>query len=179
MLLYHFTSLGHLPLILAHGGLEKGDVMIGEDGERTVNATWLSTSPDPDRQGLGPDEPIEMPSNLRQLGLPDRLETIDKRTVRIGVMIPTTDRRLRQWIRYAQGRVGQRMIDLEIKFAGGRAIAEEWFVYLGLIPASRFLRIEIMDERGEYRAATPEQIAEIEPHEVGWSFGVSNGATEH
>lgn len=34
MLLYHFTSLGHLPLILAHGGLEKGDVMIGEDGER-------------------------------------------------------------------------------------------------------------------------------------------------
>lgn len=180
MRLFHFTSLGHLPLIQEWGGLEKGDVMVGENGERSLNATWFSTDPNPARSAMGDGTQfVLVPKELRPDGMPALRPTVDKRAARITVVIPTTDRNLRRWLPYAQGRLGQRLIDFHVGRAGGRRHVEDWYIYTGLVPASRFQAVELRGEDGVYRAATRVQLDAIKPHVTGWSYAVEPADPEH
>ena len=173
MIFYHFTSLGHLPLILASGALNKSGIMLGEHGHQSLNAPWLTLNPDPAREyGLGFGQMVKLPPDVsKELGK-GWTESVDKRTARITVKVPSTDRRLKHWIKWIQGRLGQEMLDWYIETGGGKAQAENWYVFLGPIPRSEFMRIEVRGERNEWIEATNEIIACIRPHTTGATFGV-------
>ncbi|NNM74206.1 hypothetical protein [Enterovirga aerilata] len=180
MRLFHFTSEGHLPHIIASGGLCKGDVIVGQRGEKTLTATWLSLDPDPDHQGLGDGTAtLIATAEMIALGMPATMGTVDKRAVRITVVIPSTDRRLRRWLPFARGGVGEQIIDFEKRHAGNPRFVEDWFFYRGVIPVERFASIEIRAGDGPYEIATPERIAAIEPHEIEWTGGVPEADWEH
>ena len=61
MILYHFTTVGNLGMIRAHG-LKRGGVELSHDPQDYVNAISLTTSPLPVGLGLdlGPDELTEV-----------------------------------------------------------------------------------------------------------------------
>ena len=61
MILYHFTTVGNLGMIRAHG-LKRGGVELSHDPQDCVNAISLTTSPLPVRLGLdlGHDELTEV-----------------------------------------------------------------------------------------------------------------------
>lgn len=167
MKLYHFSSLGHLPLIINSGGLFNGDVMAGKDGRESVKATWLSTSPIKERQGMNDTGPIALPASLQAQGLPPETTPVDKLAVRITTVIPTTDRHLRHWWTWAQGRVDPKIIDLEVEFAGSHKIAKEWYFYTKLIPLERLL-IELRRDNGDFSLASEDELSRIQPHQTRW-----------
>jgi len=180
VILYHFTSLGHVPLILQHGGLEKGGVMVGENGEQNLNATWLTTDSSPEHEyGLGFGQLTFLPEQYREKGDKPWTECVDKRAVRISVKIPSHDRKLKHWIMWIQGRLGKAMLDWYIEDGGGRQRAEKWYIYQGLIPCSSFLKIEIRGNRNEWVEATEEQLDSIRPHETKRSYYVEPAPAEH
>ena len=61
MILYHFSAIGNLGMIRAHG-LTRGRVELSHDPQDYVNAISLTTSPLPVGVGLdlGPDELTEV-----------------------------------------------------------------------------------------------------------------------
>ncbi len=183
MILYHFTSFGHLPLILTHGGLEKGDVPVGIHGEQSLNATWLTTDPNPHNgHGLATGGLAEIPTEIAEATGGGRWRlTVDKRVVRISLRIPSNDRKLKHWILWTQGRLGEKMLEIYTGFGGSKAAVDSWYIYNGLIPRSAFTRIDLMrdDERGVFMEATEEQISCLEPHTTGASFGVRPAPYEH
>lgn len=173
MIFYHFTSLGHLPLILADGALNKGGIMLGEHGHQSLNAPWLTLNPDPEREyGLAFGQMIKLPPDVSKVLGKSWTPSVDKRTARITVKIPSMDRNLKHWIKWIQGRLGQEMLDWYIESGGGKAQAENWYVYLGTIPRSAFTRIEVRGMRNEWIEATDEMLACIPPHTTGHTFGV-------
>lgn len=88
MRLYHYTSLGHLPLILA-SALSRGDVPVGARGEGAETGVWFTTDPEPGGHGLAGGEmvTVHLPGEA-----PRQVRTVDKRAVRITVVIPSSDR---------------------------------------------------------------------------------------
>ncbi|KQO89683.1 hypothetical protein ASF36_22705 [Methylobacterium sp. Leaf90] len=145
MRLYHFTSLGHLPVILATGGLWRGEVPVG-DGKESVRATWFTT--DPDGAGHGLDG-----------------SSSDKREVRIVVVFPRGDRRPVLWLKFARKFLDADRIDTLVAKGGGKRKAETWYVCPEQIPREEFRAIEVRGPDGQYAPATPEQIAAAVAHE--------------
>ncbi|MEE7493368.1 hypothetical protein [Methylobacterium oryzae] len=162
-------------MILEHGGLQKGDVIIGEQGEQTLTATWLTTDPDPTRcRGVTTGGLAVLPAELAARSSGSRWrETINKRVVRITVKIPSTDRELKHWVVWAKGRVGQALYDFEIEFSGGKVNVANYYFYRPLIPKDDFVSIELFHEGdGKFHRATDEQLAALRAHEIGqvWSM---------
>jgi hypothetical protein len=145
MRLYHFTSLGHLPVILATGGLWRGEVPVG-DGSRSLRGTWFTSDPDPRGHGLDGS-------------------SADKREVRIAVVFPRSDRTVSHWLKFARGRLAPDCIEEMVRTGGGKRKAETWYVYPTQIPPDQFRAVEFRREGGGYSPATPEEIAAAVPHE--------------
>lgn len=146
MRLYHFTSLGHLPVILATGGLWRGEVPIG-DGERSLRGTWFTSDPDPHGHGLDGS-------------------SADKREVRIVVVFPRNDRGVTHWLTFARKhRVNPGIVEEMTQTGGGKRKAETWYSYPEIIPVEDFRAIELRRQDGSYSPATPEEIAAAVAHE--------------
>lgn len=146
MRLYHFTSLGHLPVILATGGLWRGEIPVG-DGEHSLRGTWFTTDPDPRGHGLDGS-------------------SADKREVRIVVVTARNDRWVEHWLTFARKkRVHPDVVEEMTRTGGGKRKAETWYVYPQLIPVSDFRAIELRREGGGYSPATAEEITAAVPHE--------------
>lgn len=145
MRLYHFTSLGHLPVILATGGLWRGELPFG-DGSNSFRATWLTSDPDPGGHGLDGS-------------------AVDKREVRITVVFPRGDRRAVPWLKGAHKTLHPDCIAQLVATGGGKRKAETWYVCPDQIPPEQFRAIEIRGPDGRYAPATPEQIAGAVAHE--------------
>ncbi|MCJ2015530.1 hypothetical protein [Methylobacterium sp. J-076] len=146
MRLYHFTSLGHLPVILATGGLWRGEVPL-LDGSRITRANWLTSDPDPGGHGLDGSE-------------------VDKRAVRIEMEFGP--REAYPWLRFASTRAGYlepQLVEELVRTGGGQRKARSWYVYPRQIPPSRFLAIKFRRENGGYSPATPSEIEALVPHE--------------
>lgn len=162
MRLYHYTSLGHLPLILA-SSLARGDVPVGPRGEGSERGVWFTTDPEPSGHGLADGEmvTVHLPGEA-----PRQVPTVDKRAVRITVVIPSSDRRLQRWLPWTRKRLGADAVERLVVAGGGNRKAETWFVYLGQVEPARFAAVEIRRPDGTFSPATAEAIAAIEPHDI-------------
>ncbi|WP_289015250.1 hypothetical protein [uncultured Methylobacterium sp.] len=145
MRLYHFTSLGHLPVILATGGLWRGEVPIG-DGTESLRGTWFTSDPDGAEHGLDGSG-------------------VDKRAVRIVVVFPRGDRRVEPWLKLARKITAPEYIATLVASGGGKRKAETWYVCPAQIPPEQFRLIELRGSDGRYAPATPEQIAALVAHD--------------
>lgn len=147
MRLYHFTSLGHLPVILATGGLWRGEVPVG-DGTQSLRATWLTTDPDCRWHGLTGS-------------------SANKREVRLCVGMVSSTPGLTHWLSFAQtdeGYLEPKLVRRLVKTGGGHVKANTWFIYPEQIPPEAF-EIEISQGNGVYAPITPEQLAAAKAHE--------------
>ena len=148
MRLYHFTSLGHLPVILATGGLWRGEVPI-KDGIQSLRGTWLTTDPDPKGHGLTGS-------------------SANKREVRIAVDIDDASPDLHHWLSFTNTRGGYlkpHLVRRLVRTGGGHVKADTWYVYSVQVPPEAFAAIELSQGNGVYVPATPEQIAAAKAHQ--------------
>jgi hypothetical protein len=145
MILYHFTAREYLDEI-SEQGLTRGDVPLTDC--TGVNAVWLTTDKNPAGHGLG--EAREMTNAERAAfrqweGVmpPEGTRWLNKRAVRITVLIPTSDRKLRYWPQWGRKRLSSR--DYEgLKVTGGGK-AKTWWLYFGVIRPTCFREIELLD----------------------------------
>lgn len=145
MRLYHFTSLGHLPVILATGGLWRGEVPVG-DGSQSLRGTWFTSDPDPQGHGLDGS-------------------SVDKREVRITVVFQRNDRGLAHWLKFARVRLSLHCIEEMMQTGGGKRKAETWYIHPSQIPPAQFRAIELRREGGGYSPASPGEIAAAIAHD--------------
>lgn len=168
MLFYHFTSPGHVGHILESGGLRKGSVWVGSYPSIPFEAAFLTTSPDPDRSGVSDGTPIAVPQNLRKGGGASVIETIDKRRVRMSLRIASSDRRLRNYLSFAKGRVDPAQLASEVRHTpGGMEAMRAWFFFRGTIPLDRVVRWELMDEHDDFHEMGMEEVRALVPHVFG------------
>jgi hypothetical protein len=163
MILYHFTSAHHLSMILATG-LSEGDVPLlpGEPGYRCV---WFTTDPSPADHGLSSGEKVLIPEAERRLierqtGRPAPYEatTLDKRAVRIEVVIPSSDKKLFHWLLWSAKRTDAALRKALITTGGGKAKARTWYIYNGIVARERFRAVCIRNNAGEFIAADIDQL---------------------
>lgn len=167
MKLYHFTSTGHIGHILDAGELSKGTLFQGPDARTPANMLFLSSNPDPDRSGVDDGSSVMIPPHQRSPGGPDKLESVDKRRVRMTVTIPCHDRALKNYWTYAKGRVAQWYLDYEVaRTTGGLASVRAWHVYRSIIPIERVQRFELMGEQDDYREVDIGTLMALERHEI-------------
>ena len=168
MILYHFTSPGHVGHILGSGGLRKGSVWVGSHPSIPFEAAYLTTSPDPDRSGVSDGTPIVLPEYMRRGGGEAIIETIDKRRVRMTLRISSGDRRLRNYVTFAKGRVDPAQLASEARQTpGGIETMRAWYFFRGTIPLDRVVRWELMDEHDDFHEVDIETVRALEPHLIG------------
>ena len=68
----------------------------------------------------------------------------EKRAVRITVMIPSGDRRLRQWPSWGRNRLARDWYETMDRAGGGKS--KTWWLYFGVIPPGRFKAVEFLDQ---------------------------------
>jgi hypothetical protein len=117
MILYHFTSLNHLPKICKSGFLKIGDIPLkqtskyGEDG----HGVWLTT---------------RLSANPEQHGLKNPL--VDKTMVRFKIDIDESSPQLFKWSDYAKiNKVNREWYKTLDKT--GRGLSHTWWLYIGVI----------------------------------------------
>lgn len=128
MILYHFTSLYHLPKIEADGVI------------RPTESNFSRTTPN-----AGP--PVVWLTDLPDMGdVSHGLEgsLYDKKQVRIAVNVPAI-----RWLDWppALSKMPGDVRDSLIHWGGGMEAAVHWFVLPGRIPASRWGDIHIFPDR--------------------------------
>lgn len=150
MKLYHFTAIELLPNILA-SGLSRGDV---PTGVRTgTNAVWLTTDPDPSGHGLSGGKVLSASDRwaYEQVSgrpLPDvEIRELNKRAIRITVMIASVNRKLVHWPKWAKSRVEPKFYSVLNETGGNKA--NSWYLFFGEIPAAKFRAVEQMDGRAD------------------------------
>lgn len=155
MIFYHFTSKHHLPGIAADG-LSRGDVPITRDGPGAVGV-WLTTDSTPTGHGLPGGEDIVhlTPEQRVRLGVSadEVIRSVNKQAVRFKIKLPSSDRRLSHWPRWARKRLAPDWYATLTGASGHRS--ETWWIFWGVIPPSELL--DPMDlERGEPLAGWPD-----------------------
>jgi hypothetical protein len=141
VILYHFTTVGNLGMIRAHG-LTRGRVELSHDPQDYVNAISLTTSPLPVGLGLdlGPDELTEV-DRIRifeRTGIlpAEGARFADSQAVRITVELERDDPALIRWRDFRTRIMPSRRVELERGCKPGT-----WWVYLGVIPPEAFTAI--------------------------------------
>lgn len=145
MILYHFTSLKHLPKICKSGFLKIGDIPLkqtskyGEDG----HGVWLTTtsSASPEQHGL--KNPL-----------------VDKTMVRFKIKIEENSPQLFKWSDYANiNKVKPKWYKILDGVGGG--LSHTWWLYIGSIDI-RSTQVEIsIKENGAYIPKTTEEIFSV------------------
>lgn len=166
MILYHFTALELLPAI-SRGGLSRGDVPLSPtEGEQAV---WFTTDSDGSGHGLSDARPMtdqEAAVGRALAGISSASTRapayLDKRRVRIRVVIPSRDRKLVAWMPFARKRLERSWMNILHKVAGGAGKAETWWLYRGVVPPSKFTEVLIRREDGAYTPVTAADHAEAE-----------------
>jgi len=145
MIFYHFTSRQHLHGI-AQTGLSRGDVPVTPNGPGLI-AVWLTTDAKPKGHGLPDGEsPVQLTPEMRiQFGIPAdaTVLSVNKQAVRFKLKIPSTDRRLTHWPRWARKRLAPEWYD-ELRRAGGER-SETWWLYWGTIAPTELLEATDME----------------------------------
>lgn len=149
MILYHFTALQLLDQIKVEG-LSKGEVPL--TANRTINAVWFTTDSNSEGHGLSDSGPIpkEWIQTLKAKGLlsadapNEGLRFIDKRAVRIKVVIPSTDRDLKRWVPWGRKHLERQWFDTLSDTGGGNQKARSWYLCFRTITPAEFTAIDIL-----------------------------------
>lgn len=136
MILYHYTSVFHLPGIIASQAIAKGDVPISED--KGFQAPWLTTNGDRSK--------IVIPSNVCKTG------------ARITVALPETDQSLIKWTDVIQRwKISPAYAEILNK-TGGKD-ADSWYIYWGFIRREKWVEIAILGTDDKYHPVSAEALA--------------------
>ena len=146
MLLYHFTAAEYLEQIKVEG-LTRGEVSTSPT--ETINAVWLTSNSNPTGHGLTDGHVLtaEERNLMERIGgqrVPDGARFPNKRAFRITMKIPSSDRALVSWPKWARKRLEKQWYEALSK-SGGRKDGT-WYLYFGTIPPDRFTKID--DLRG-------------------------------
>jgi hypothetical protein len=113
---------------------------------------WLTTDPDAGDHGLSISE--ETREALRKeikfrhgRDFPEGIKPLNKRAVRIKVVIPSSDRALKAWLPYARKRLEPRWLQTLNETGGGKANAQTWWLYFGTITPDQFAAVDILEHR--------------------------------
>jgi hypothetical protein len=158
--------------------LSRGDVPVSNGG--SYRGVWFTTDSNPDGHGLSGGEAVPSTPEQRQAfkqrtgrDAPEAWTTLDKRAVRIEVVIPSRDRRLFHWLAWTKKRLEPENIAALIASGGGKAKAETWYIYNGTVPPEHFRSVCLRDGHGRFVPATPEQVAALKPLETTGMVGLS------
>lgn len=141
--LYHFTALEYLQKILEEG-LTRGDVPTSRTG--VENAVWLTTDPEPSRQGWADDPHIlsdeERAAYGRVFGEVPKpgARFPDKRAIRLEVDVPDGDPNLVGWLHFARVRRIKNSLLKSLNRTGGGGEGD-WFLYIGDLPPDWILSV--------------------------------------
>ncbi|MER9936132.1 hypothetical protein [Mesorhizobium sp. M0088] len=149
MILYHFTALSLLDQIKAEG-LSKGEIPL--TARRTTNAVWFTTDSEAAGHGLSDGETLSRDhiQILKAKGFiaasaPDEgLKWLDKRAVRIKVVIPSTDHDLKRWVPWGRKHLEREWFDTLSKVGGGHQKARTWYVCFRTVQPAEFAAIDIL-----------------------------------
>ena len=127
MILYHFTSLFHLPGILGEGEINRGDVPISKT--QGLRSPWFTRD--------GSEEGTLVASNVNKSG------------VRITVAFNDRDPNLFKWTDLVeQWRISKAWVETLHK-TGGEG-SDNWFIYRGNVPSSMWTEVAVLTETGDY-----------------------------
>jgi hypothetical protein len=140
MILWHYTSTYHLPLILESGVLMTTESNASPDATHAApDVVWLLDTPE--LGGFGH-------------GLLVSFKTVDKTEVRFQVDAP--DAWVRPWRDWIAMNAGDRAwIGALADTAGGPEATRHWVVCLRPIPRDRWLRIERRSPKGVWKELSP------------------------
>lgn len=166
MILYHFTAIEHLDGIF-RDGLVRGDVPLSAtDGQQAV---WFTT----DAGGLGhglsearsftDEEVAALKASGIKLPAGQTPRFLDKRRVRIKVVISSRDRKLLEWLPFARKHLEKDWRDTLHSVASGTEKARTWWIYRGVISPDAFAEVCLRREDGAYSAITAADRAELVP----------------
>lgn len=153
MILHHFTALEYLEEIMT-SGLTRGDVPISPDLGK--NAVWFTTDSNPSGHGLTDGRPLtdfEKSVLLKQSGRkvsPDA-RFPDKRKVKIDVVIPSSDKKLKKWLPWARKHLQRDWLEILTRVGGGKPKARTWYIYNGVVRPELFRSVSVRDDAGIYR----------------------------
>jgi len=141
VILYHFTAIGNLGMIRAHG-LTRGRVELSRDPQDYVNVISLTTSPLP--VGLGLDLGRNEITEVDRIRIFERTGILpaegarfaDSQAVRITVELERDDPALIRWRDFRTRILPSRRVELERGCEPGT-----WWIYLGVIPPDAFTAI--------------------------------------
>ena len=150
MILYHFTSATFLPSIQKEG-LTRGEVPLSP--RQVMNGVWLTTDPNPEGHGLSNGEELSE-STIRELqsrGLLAKdiptdkpLRWADKRSARITIVLPSTDRALKHWPKWSRRRLHPDWYSALTDAGGGKQKANSWYVCFRTISPAEFKSVEVL-----------------------------------
>ncbi len=166
MILYHFTSFHHLPLIL-RSDLSKGDIPL-TPGRPGYKGVWFTTDDCPTGHGLSSGEKVSIPDNERSLfvsengrPLPKELYTLDKRAVRIKVVIPSSHEKLFHWLKWSRKRTDAAYRQHLIQSGGGKDKARTWYIYNGALSCDEFKEVCVRADNGPYVRSSLEDLEKL------------------
>ena len=143
--LYHFTALEYLDSILSEG-ITRGDLPLSPT--RQGRAVWLTQNANPIAQTWTPEGEQLLTAEERAaheyaFGTPPPpgAKVADKRAVLIAVDVPSGDRLLYQWLRYA------RLRGVKREWLRALNSSPDWYIYRGAIPPEWFVEVEAISDR--------------------------------
>ncbi len=143
--LYHFTALEYLDSIMSEG-ITRGDLPLGPT--RHGRAVWLTRNPSREAQTWTPEcerllTAEDRAAHERAFGTrpPPDAKFADKRAVLITVDVPSSDRLLYQWLRYA------RLRGVKREWLRALNSSPDWYIYRGAIPPEWFVDVEAISDR--------------------------------
>lgn len=148
MILYHFTDIDSLSLIMKYG-LSLGNTNTHNDSVAVHGVVWLTTSSSPRGHGLTFGESVteyERHCHRTRYGreMPDGFNNWpDKSRVRIKLIIPSNDKNLVHWVRWHGKRTEARSLDLAKCGDATRLSSRSWHLYFGIITPDRFVSVEV------------------------------------
>ena len=148
MLLYHFTCHEYMERI-SREGLNRGDVPLRRIAPLyETNAVWLTDISQPEGCGLSDAREFTEEDRLQYFKvfgelLPPNSVYPDKKAVRITVVIPSSDRRLKRWLNYGRKHCEPGFYD-ELVRADGRT-HKHWWLYFGIIPPDQFRAVDYLN----------------------------------
>lgn len=149
MILYHFTASSFLQSIREEG-LTRGEVPLSS--RKTINGVWLTTDPNPEGHGLSDGGQLS-PAEIRDMkargflaqNAPDiGISWSDKRSARITVRIPSTDRNLKRWTSWGRKRLTPEWFEALSGTGGGHQKARSWYICFRAITPAEFLSVEVL-----------------------------------
>jgi hypothetical protein len=150
MILYHFTSLLHLPKIMQAGHLRTSETNLHPTIEHYgPDAVWFIDIPELGEHDHGLN--ASLPGEVRP----------DKTAVRFTVEVP--DKRVVSWLPWAEAQgIDPQWLNVLTHEDGGREGASHWKVVFRSVPEDQWIAVETRQPDGTWKPVDESTMAEVE-----------------